>query len=99
MAQQVQKGMIIKLRLPDPQLQKLLEISGNANLGLSKLFEYFIEDMTSDTSLESGVLTEWLCRRTGASPVCDPEEEDEKLVDFSDNQVEIMNLLDLIMDN
>ena len=93
------KDMIIKLNLQDENLQRLLDVADRSDLPLSKLFEYFIEDLTHEEHPGSLCLEDWLCRRAGFQSDDSLDLDDDIPVTFSRKQVEIMNLLDVIMEN
>ena len=59
------KDMLIKLHVQDETLQSLLDVAERSNLSLSKLFEYFIDDLIHEEHPGSIYLEDWLNRRAG----------------------------------
>lgn len=99
--EEVQKDMIIKLRLKDSDLQSLIRITEDAGLSLPQLFEYFIQDLVDENADGADTIEDWLYLRTGCQNEAEYDNDEDMFenVKLTNNQLDMMNLLDLIMGN
>lgn len=91
------RDLIIKLHLQSGELDHLLDLADGLDVPLSQLFTWFVEDLLKESGSEAAMLEEWLEVKAGSAP--ETEDEMYESVQFTDQQLEMMRLLDLIMDN